>query len=198
MVYLIVMASGASKRFGENKLLYSFKGKKLYRYLIDELVKLKNYRIIVVTSYKEIKKEVEGKIIVALNNESEKGITSSIHLGIKMARQIQDSANNIYVFFTADQPFLKAQLIEDFIEQFKKSPYGLGCFASGKILGNPGIFRQKYVEELLKLQGDRGGKSIIKQNKEDGFFYQVEKEVLIDIDTKEILKQLEENDDRNS
>ena len=54
------MASGASKRFGENKLLYSFNGKKLYRYLIDELVTLTKYQIIVVTSYEEIKKEVES------------------------------------------------------------------------------------------------------------------------------------------
>lgn len=192
MVYLIVMASGASKRFGENKLLYSFNGKKLYRYLIDELVTLTKYQIIVVTSYEEIKKEVEDRMVVVLNCESEKGITSSIHLGIQTARQIEDSVDNIYVFFTADQPFLNAQLIEDFIEQFKQSPYGLGCLASGKNLGNPGIFRQKYVEELLKLQGDKGGKSIIKQNKEDGFFYPVQKEVLIDIDTKEILRQLEE------
>lgn len=184
------MASGASKRFGENKLLYPFKGKKLYRYLLDELLKLTKYQIIVVTSYEEIKKEIE--VTTVLNTEWESGITSSIRLGIQTARQIEDSKDNIYVFFTADQPFFTAELIEDFIEQFKKSSYGLGCFAHEQQLGNPGIFRQKYVEELLRLQGDRGGKSIIKKNREDAFFYQVAKEVLIDIDTKEILERLEE------
>ena len=183
------MASGASRRFGENKLLYPFKGKELYKYLLDELIKLTKYQLIVVTSYKEIAKEIKATTV--LNKEWENGITSSIHLGIKAARQIEDSMENIYVFFTADQPFLTAELIEDFIEQFIASSYGLGCLACEKQLGNPGIFRQKYVEELLGLQGDTGGKSIIKKHMEDGFFYQVEGKVLIDIDIKECLKQLE-------
>ena len=187
------MASGASRRFGENKLLHPFKGKELYKYLLDELIKFTKYQLIVVTSYKEIAKKIKTtKTTFILNKEWEKGITSSIHLGIEAARKIEDTRENIYVFFTADQPFLTAKLIEDFIEQFIASSYGLGCLACGRQLGNPGIFRQKYIKELLDLQGDKGGKSVIKKHMEDGFFYQVEKEVLIDIDTKECLKQLEE------
>ena len=35
---LILMAAGNSRRFGSNKLLYEWKGKKLYRHMLDALM----------------------------------------------------------------------------------------------------------------------------------------------------------------
>ena len=35
---LILMAAGNSRRFGSNKLLYEWRGKKLYRYMLDALL----------------------------------------------------------------------------------------------------------------------------------------------------------------
>ena len=37
---LILMAAGNSRRFGSNKLLYEWRGKKLYRYMYDSLVEV--------------------------------------------------------------------------------------------------------------------------------------------------------------
>lgn len=82
---LILMAAGNSRRFGSNKLLYEWKGKKLYRYMLDALMEAaeelkknsgedtgsrevsdrergsgkRDIRIRVVTQYEEIMKEVE-------------------------------------------------------------------------------------------------------------------------------------------
>ena len=82
---LILMAAGNSRRFGSNKLLYEWKGKKLYRYMLDALLEAaeelgknsgadtgsrevpdrergsgkRDIRIRVVTQYKEILEDVE-------------------------------------------------------------------------------------------------------------------------------------------
>ena len=60
---LILMAAGNSRRFGSNKLLYEWRGKKLYRYMFDALVEaaegLPGVRVRVVTQYEEILEEVE-------------------------------------------------------------------------------------------------------------------------------------------
>ena len=82
---LILMAAGNSRRVGRNKLLYEWKGKKLYRYMLDALMEAaeeleknigadtgsrevpdrergsgkRDIRIRVVTQYEEILEEVE-------------------------------------------------------------------------------------------------------------------------------------------
>ena len=60
---LILMAAGNSRRFGSNKLLYEWRGKKLYRYMFDALVEaaegLPEVRVRVVTQYEAILKMVE-------------------------------------------------------------------------------------------------------------------------------------------
>ncbi|MFQ9153605.1 MAG: NTP transferase domain-containing protein [Blautia sp.] len=82
---LILMAAGNSRRFGSNKLLHEWKGKKLYRYMLDALMEAaeeleknsgedtgsrevsgggsesrpRNIRVRVVTQYEEILEEVE-------------------------------------------------------------------------------------------------------------------------------------------
>lgn len=57
------------------------------------------------------------------------------------------------------------------------------------IAGNPVIFHQKYVEELLELTGDIGGKRVLKHHLEDGFYYEVSNEgELRDLDRKEAVE----------
>ena len=63
MIHIIYMAAGNSRRFGSNKLLYEWRGKKLYRYMLDALLEaaegLPGVRVRVVTQYEEILKMVE-------------------------------------------------------------------------------------------------------------------------------------------
>ena len=58
--YIIYLAAGNSRRFGTNKLFYKINDKELYRYGLDNLIKLVSMRndckLIVVTQYFEITK----------------------------------------------------------------------------------------------------------------------------------------------
>ena len=58
--YIIYLAAGNSHRFGTNKLFYKINDKELYRYGLDNLIKLVSMRndckLIVVTQYFEITK----------------------------------------------------------------------------------------------------------------------------------------------
>ncbi len=57
-IHMIYLAAGNSRRFGSNKLLYSFRGLPLYQYGLKQLRELleknENYTLDVVTQYDEI------------------------------------------------------------------------------------------------------------------------------------------------
>ena len=161
----------------------------MYLHTLDKLIDLKkvNYNIdeiIFVTKYDEIINNLKNKDIkVIKNNNSEFGISQSIKLGIS------NSFNNAYMFIVCDQPHIKKETINKFINEFIRSKKNLGCVSNDGILLNPTIFTDKYKDKLLKLDGDKGGKKIILKNIDDLFIFDVlEKRELIDIDYKSQLE----------
>lgn len=184
---IILLAAGNSKRFGSNKLLYKLNNKYMFEYALENIFSLKKIfkesieNIVVVSKYKEIEKYLENiKINIKYkeNPHSEMGISSSIILGLN-----EISNKNFLMFMVCDQPYLKVETLEKFIKDFFKQNKKIGCLSTGKDLGNPCIFSSEYIEELKKIEGDRGGKQVIKRHMEEVFSFIVEdKKELEDID----------------
>lgn len=170
-------------------MLHKINKKPMYLHTLDKLIDLKKVNdnideIIFVTKYDEIINNLKNKDIkVIKNNNSEFGISQSIKLGIS------NSFNNVYMFIVCDQPYIKKETINKFINEFIRSKKNLGCVSNDGILLNPTIFTDKYKDKLLKLDGDKGGKKIILKNIDDLFIFDVlEKRELIDIDYKSQLE----------
>ena len=113
-ISLILLAAGDSRRFGSNKLLYELHGKPMYRYSVDEVAKLDTTVFaekIVVSQYDEILDTLsrEGYLTVR-NTESYLGISHSIQLGLAASEE------EAWCFLVADQPYLKAETLERFVE----------------------------------------------------------------------------------
>lgn len=71
-ISLIILASGFSRRFVSNKLLYEFHGKKLIEYTFDKASAFLD--VIVVTQYMEIKEMAESLgYHVVMNDHPEYG-----------------------------------------------------------------------------------------------------------------------------
>lgn len=186
---VIVLASGSSRRFNGNKLLHEIDKKPMYLHTLDKLLNLKREcryvdEIIFVTKYDEIISKISDKDVVSVkNNNSEFGISQSIKLGISNAK------NDNYMFIVSDQPYIKEETLKAFIEGFFKSTKNLGCVKYGGELLNPSIFNKKYKDELMKLEGDKGGKKIILKNLDDLLSFDVcDKQELVDIDYREQLE----------
>ena len=170
-------------------MLHKINKKPMYLHTLDKLIDLKKVNdnideIIFVKKYDEIINNLKNKDIkVIKNNNSEFGISQSIKLGIS------NSFNNAYMFIVCDQPYIKKETINKFINEFIRSKKNLGCVSNDGILLNPTIFTDKYKDKLLKLDGDKGGKKIILKNIDDLFIFDVlEKRELIDIDYKSQLE----------
>ena len=197
----IILASGSSKRFNGNKLLYQFKslnGKTLFENTIERISEVKkminkdkkiksiDIQILVMSIYDEIlNKKFENKDYEAIYNENHnEGISGSIILGTKEALKMNADS---FAFFVCDNPFLKSDDIFMMLKYFYYSQKNIGSMYANNSPSNPAIFSMKYKDDILNLKGDNGALSIIKNNMKDAFFYTINENKLKDIDTNEDL-----------
>lgn len=197
----IILASGSSKRFNGNKLLYQFKslnGKTLFENTIERIYEVKkminkdkkfksiDIQILVISIYDKIlNKEFENKDYEAIYNENHnEGISGSIILGTKEALKMNADS---FAFFVCDNPFLKSDDIFMMLKYFYYSQKNIGSMYANNSPSNPAIFSMKYKDDILDLKGDNGALSIIKNNMKDAFFYVIDENKLKDIDMREDL-----------
>ena len=195
MVTAIILASGYSRRMGRNKLLLQYKGKMLIEHTIEVIKQCCFLEVAIVAREEEIIKiGKRNGLKVIKNKNAVKGISESVKLGVTHTTETDG-----YMFFTADQPFLDKDTINELIYEFKEaSNYIIIPRCDGR-RGNPVIFPYTFKEDFLKLEGDVGGKIIINKNLDKVKFVEIHDSTkLFDIDTNEnyeyILK-LEENNE---
>lgn len=155
MLTCIVLASGQSKRLGFDKLSYVINDKLVIEYLFDEINKIDFDEIIIVTNNKTITKPKKYKFVD--NPDYKIGMSSSIKQGLLHAKDTND-----YMFFVGDQPLLKKNIIQKLIQSMQDNKIVLPIVDG--LNKNPVIFPNKWRNELLKLNGDIGGRQIIKNN----------------------------------
>ena len=179
-IAIVLLAAGNSKRFGkENKLLYKLNGKTLFEHTLHTVLDLKCGSVTVVTQYKEIEEICENRgVQVLYNHMPDRGISSSVKIGIEGNRDAK-----AWLICVCDQPYMRKETVEGLINCYFLSGKGIAALLSGGKIVNPAVFSYKYGEELLKLEGDTGGKTIIKAHGSDVALYEVlDKEELRDID----------------
>ncbi len=166
MIYFIYLAAGNSIRFGnENKLLHLLDGKPMFRHGLDalnEVVKEKGDScLLVVTKHKEINEyAMKEGISVLFHNNMKREISDTIKHGLIEIGDV--SHEDYYVFVVADQPMLEKETFENIIEVTKKGCL-TACMHDGIRNGNPSVFSAKLRENLMKLNGDKGGSVLFKQ-----------------------------------
>lgn len=188
MINCIVMASGYGSRIGTNKLLLKYGDKKLIEHVMDKILQIDFYSRVVVAKDKEVL-DIACKrgFKVVENRKSILGQSESIKLGIENSPGAKG-----YMFFTGDQPLLTRLTIERMMATFKKNPQSIIIPRYRDRNGSPVIFSSIFIDELKTLEGDKGGREIIKRNKENLIFVEVENEYeLMDIDTWEDYEKLQ-------
>ncbi|MEA3441957.1 MAG: molybdenum cofactor cytidylyltransferase [Chloroflexota bacterium] len=193
MVSAILLAAGESKRMGELKLLLPFGTSTIIEKSIDALLSSRVNEVIVVTGCKaeEVIKRIAGKPIrIVVNPHYLQGMSTSITAGLNL---IDRKAKAIMIAL-ADQPVIDSKVIDKLLEQFRRHDKGIAIPVYQGKRGHPVVFSVKYKKELLKLEGDVGGKEIIDQHQDDVLEVPVESRgISIDIDNLGDYEQLAQN-----
>lgn len=185
---LIIMAAGSSRRFGSNKLLYPIQGRPMFQFVFDQVEKAAKIlsqemvcRVFVVTRFEEIIQETKKRgFIEVFSPESVNGASFTVKNAIRAA----GSDSDYYMFLTADQPCLQASSIVRLVRDTRRSGKGIGSMCWQEELGNPVLFHRNYLNELSLLEGDTGGRSVMKKHRTDCYLCEAaRKEELMDADT---------------
>lgn len=158
-IRIIILASGQGKRFGENKLLYPFRGKPLISSLLNTLHPLKDI-CIVSTIHKEVKDIAEEMGYACSYHESELRSDS-----IKAAMDIIP-VECATMFVQADQPLLTLTSVIKLIKAFEAEPDRFYKLSYENKKAAPTVFPQSCFGELKQLSGEEGGSAVVKKHPE--------------------------------
>ena len=186
---IVLMASGYSERFGSNKLLESFLDKPLFTYAVDLAAFCEAEMKIIATRYETIVQYVKDNVPtmnIVWNKHPEHGISESIHLGIQYLKQQKDYEEYVgCCFMVCDQPLLQKESMQELFKSFYTNPEGIHMCVTKKREGNPVIFPRQLFDELMALEGDKGGKRVAKKHPELVHKVYVSEKELLDMDYKE-------------
>ena len=149
---LVVLAAGASRRFGAaNKLLQLLDGKPLLCHTLELAAALPVMQRAAVCSVETAPLAEAAGFTVLLNPQPELGQSHSLRLGLAACRESDGC-----LFLTGDQPFLSVETLHRLINAWEKEPGGIwGCEFEGRF-SIPSIFPAAVYGELLTQDGDDG------------------------------------------
>ena len=182
----VVMAAGNARRFGANKLAVRSGGKPLIQWALEAVPLDRLCAAVVVTQYPEIAALAAQMGFSTIENRfPDLGISCTIRLGLEALPPCDG-----VLFQVADQPRLQRKSVAALIALWQAHPDRIAALGHDNIRGNPCLFPARFFPELLALEGDQGGGSVIRRHSEDLLLLETALEELLDADTPEALWEL--------
>lgn len=156
----VILASGLSRRMGTNKLLLPLGDSTVIGQLLASFPFAIFAKVIVVYCDQRVAAIAGAFPVLLLRNDTpERGKSRSIQLGLAAG----NTAHGV-MFAVADQPLLKPNTISTLVEIFSDNPDSIILPKVHGIPANPVIFPADLRRELALLEGDNGGREVIRRH----------------------------------
>jgi molybdenum cofactor cytidylyltransferase len=206
----LVLAAGASRRLGRNKLLLPFRGGTVLSTTVARLLASHLDRIIVVLGHAEGDVRSRGglsqdpRLAIVSNAGWEEGMASSLRRGVEAAAEAE-----AVVVALGDQPDTDPEVVDRLVAAFRdgamlalpvhrRPVVGIGTDERAiderttDRTGHPVLFSRALFPELLALRGDTGARDVVKRHWRDAV--KVAAAPLHDVDTEDDYRALLERD----
>ena len=178
-VACVVLAAGASRRFGSPKMLHNLpNGSAMINQTIDIYAQVfDNISVVVALDDLQMMRLLENSPVkIVQSPNSQLGMSQSIAAGV-----VANSEADAWVFALGDMPYVKPTSVQAMCEVIKNDNIVIPRFHER--VGNPVGFGRLFKVELLEIKGDRGAKSVIQKNSERVIFVDTDDEgVVLDVD----------------
>ncbi len=184
-VAVVVLAAGASWRFGRPKQLLPYGGRTLLRYVVEQAVAASVGPVVVVLGAyaAQIGQGLTGaRVRIVLNHRWREGMASSVRAGVRAVIRTFPQVQALMVAL-GDQPLLSPHLLRQVVEAHDRlGARVVACRYQDGAVGPPALFARPLWRQLLALRGDVGAKKVILAHMDEAFLLPFP-EGMVDIDT---------------
>ena len=160
MIVALVLAAGAARRFGSQKLLHPIHGVPLVRASVERVLAAGPDRTIVVVGHDadRVRAALAGLDVMTVENpEPERGLSSSLRAGLAV---VPSNALAVLVVL-GDQPIWRDEVIPELVARFYLDSALVVAPRYQGIQGVPVLFGRAIFPELDALTGDQGARSVV-------------------------------------
>jgi molybdenum cofactor cytidylyltransferase len=198
-VAAIVLAAGASTRYGQPKQVLPVGGKTMLQHVVDVVLASPVDQTIVVLGHRadEIGASVRQGLPTAAdksadivtNEEWQAGLSTSVQAGLRAIRPDVQAA----LFVLADQPAITPGIIAALLGRYRETEASIVVPTYEGKRGNPALFDRSLFAELMEVRNDQGGRQLIDRYANRTEKVEVGSEaVLVDVDTEEDYQHFKE------
>jgi molybdenum cofactor cytidylyltransferase len=188
----IILAAGASTRFGQPKQLLDWRGEPFVRVVVQTALEAGLSPVLVVTGANadQVESRIKDLPVIIIRNENwQSGQSSSIRAGIPAMPAHTGSA----IFLLSDQPQITADVIRALIEHHTIELYPIVApLVMMEQRANPVLFDRTTFPDLLKIEGDVGGRAIFSKYPVEYLPWHDDR-LLLDVDKPEDYRRLIED-----
>lgn len=182
----VVLAAGAGRRFGGDKMLADVDGQPMVRHVASAYAELCGGVTIVVSSDPRLARALDGVAAdVVVNREANEGIAASIRAAVEHSR-----AHPALMIALGDEPRVDRALVMRVMQLWHESRAPMVVPRYSGEPGHPVLFDEATYDDLLTLTGDRGAKGLIERYGSKVLAVDVEGPRPVDIDTTKDLERL--------
>lgn len=162
-LHAIVLAAGASSRFGSAKQLVRIGDRPLLSLIAGRAAEVVGHALIVVLGARAAEltpllKHSPGSVVI--NRDWREGLASSIRAGV--ARLPASCAGAMLLL--ADQACVTAEDLRRLAGAWRRQPLSVAAAQYGATTGAPAIFPRHLFGELSELKGDSGARLLLKRH----------------------------------
>jgi len=194
MIAGLLLASGASRRFGSNKLVAPLEGRPVVQWSAQALVSAVDETWVVVPARSaEVRAALDELPLHWVENPvAHEGMASSIRAGIAALPAEVEAV----VITLGDQPLIDGDVIRRVVGAWRVAPERRGAvvtsYADGR--GHPVLFAAALFPALLVLEGDRGARELLASLGDAVAVVDAPSGRPVDVDTPEALASLARGD----
>jgi 4-nitrophenyl phosphatase len=193
----VILAAGASTRFGQSKQLLDWNGVPLVVHVADIAMAAGLEPVIVVLGSQAesistaLDAAAEGQspvsIQTVMNWRWEEGMSTSVQAGLAALPPETEAA----IFLQCDQPLVTPDLVQALVARFEETNAPIVHPTHAGQRGTPVLFGRRLFAELATVTGDEGGRSLISRHAKDVATVKVtDPHLLADIDTPDDYERL--------